>query len=89
MFKKKDVKSGETKTLLYQPSWIQNKWWHAYSKGFQGGLGKACILFNDFATNAPRGNLVKDPFQDVGKSEKKKKNSEHETKDYRSTGFGI
>ena len=40
LFKKKDVKSGETKTLLYQPSWIQNKWWHTYSKDFQADLVK-------------------------------------------------
>ena len=51
--KKKDVKRGKTKTLLCQLSWIKRKWWHAYSKDFHGRLCKACILFNDFATNAP------------------------------------
>ena len=40
---------------------------------------KACILLDGFATNAPRGNFVKNAFQNVSKSEKI---SEHEAKDY-------
>ena len=37
-----------------------------------------CILFDDFATNAPKGNSVKNAFQNVSKSDKI---SEHEKKD--------
>ena len=31
LFKKKVVKSGETKTLSYQLLWTKRKWWHTYS----------------------------------------------------------
>ena len=77
LFKEKVVKSGETKILSYQLSRIKIKWWHAYSKELQGGFCKACILFDDFATNAPRRDFVKNAFQNVSKAEKI---SEHETK---------
>ena len=78
MFKKKVVKSGETKTLSYQLSWIKSKWWYASSKELQGGHCKVCILFDDLATNAPKRNSIKNAFQNVSKSEKI---SEHEKKD--------
>ena len=78
LFKKKVVKSGETKTLSYQLSWIKSKWWYTSSEELQGGHCKVCILFDDFSTNAPKGNSVKNVFQNVSKSEKV---SEHEKKD--------
>ena len=78
LFKKKVFKSGETKTLSYQLSWIKGKWWYASSKELQSGHCKVCILFDDVAANAPKGNSVKKAFQNVSKSEKI---SEHEKKD--------
>ena len=79
LFKKKVVKNRETKTLSYQLSWIRSKWWHACSKELQDGLCKACILFDNFTANVPRGNFGKNAFQNVSQSEKI---SEHKTKDY-------
>ena len=78
LFKKKVFKSGETKTLSYQLSWIKGKWWYASSKELQSGHCKVCILFDDVAADAPKGNSVKKAFQNVSKSEKI---SEHEKKD--------
>ena len=59
-------------------SWIKSKWWYASSEELQGGHCKVCILLDGFATNAPKGNSVKNAFQNVRKSEKI---SEHEKKD--------
>ena len=78
MFKKKNLKRGETKTLSYQLSWIKSKWWYASSKELQGGHCKVCILFDDFVANAPKENSVKNAFQNVSKSAKI---SEHEKND--------
>ena len=70
LFKKKNLKRGETKTLSYQLSWIKSKWWYASSKELQGGHCKVCILFDDFVANAPKENSVKNAFQNVRKSAK-------------------
>ena len=77
LFKKKNLKRGETKTLSYQLLWIKSKWWYASSKELQGGHCKVCILFDDFVANAPKENSVKNAFQNVSKSAKI---SEHEKK---------
>ena len=78
MFKKKNLKRGETKTLSYQLSWIKSKWWYASSKELQGGHCQVCILLDDFVANAPKKNSVKNAFQNVIKSAKI---AEHEKKD--------
>ena len=73
------MRGGQTKNLTYQLSWLTSKSWHVYSKELEGGLCKACVLFDENSGSKLRGRFVKTAFQDVGKSEKI---SEHESKDY-------
>ena len=66
LFKNQCIKGGETKNLMYQYSWIQNKPRHVYSKELQGGLCKVCVLFDQNSGSKPRGKFVKTVFQDAG-----------------------
>ena len=79
LLKKQSIKGGETKTLTYQLSWIQNKPWHVYTKELQGGLCKVCVIFDQNSRSKPWVKFVETVFQDVRKSEKITK---HETKKY-------
>ena len=78
LFQKIVQKSGETKTVTYQLSWIQKNDWYVYSKELQGGLCKYCVLFDDDDT-WQRGEYVKTVFQDIDKSDKIK---EHQLTEY-------
>ena len=53
LFKKQCIKGGETRSLTYQLSWIQNKPWYVYSKELQGGLCKVYVLFNQNSGSKP------------------------------------
>ena len=78
LFQKIVQKSGETKTVTYQLSWIQKNDWYVYSKELQGGLCKYCVLFDDDDT-WQRGEYVKTVFHDIDKSDKIK---EHQLTEY-------
>ena len=52
LFKKQCIKGGETRSLTYQLSWIQNKPWYIYSKEL-GGLCKVCVLFDQNSGSKP------------------------------------
>ena len=85
LIKKQCIKGGESKNLTYQLSWIKNKPWHVYNKVLQGGLCTVFVLFDQNSGSKPRGKIVKNVFQDVGKSEKITK---HETKEYHDDVLG-
>ena len=85
LFKKQYIKGEKTKQLTYQLSWIQNKPWHACSQELRGSLCKVCVLFDQNSGSKPRDKFAKTVFQDVRKSEKKKK---HKTKEYHKDALG-
>ena len=74
MFHKTVTKKNKTCTLRYQLGWLHGRSWHVYSKELEGGLCKACVLFDECSavrgSNNKRGNFVKNAFQNIGKSEK-------------------
>ena len=63
-------KTANPYTLSYQRKWLldEKRPWHVYSRTLEGGLCKACVLFDKSEEN--RGIFVKRPFQDIKKSEK-------------------
>ena len=63
------TKSGKSFKLSYKRKWLTDHKWHVYSKELDGGLCKACVLFDD-PNNVNRGSFVKSAFQNISKPEK-------------------
>ena len=64
------MKGGKLVTLTYQESWMSGEraFWHVYSPMLNGGLCRACILFDRSEDTSKRGAFVKQAFQKLEKA---------------------
>ena len=46
LFKKQETKAGKISVLCSKHKWLKDNSWHVYSKELNGGLCKACTLFD-------------------------------------------
>ena len=64
------TKKCSTYKLYFKMNWLDENSWLVYSKELEGGLCKACVLFDPVEDSVNRGIFVKKVFRDFGKPEK-------------------
>ena len=57
-------------------NWLDDNPWPAYSKKLEGGLCKACVLFDPIENNVNPRVFVKRTFRDFTKPEKIRENAQ-------------
>ena len=64
------IKKCSTYKLYFKMNWLDDDPWLVYSQELEGGLCKACVLFDPEENNVNRGIFVKRAFRDFSKPEK-------------------